>query len=439
MNLPEKFEKHIKNEFSFLQGKRLLLACSGGLDSVVLAHLAAKSNFDFALAHCNFSLRGKESDTDEMFVVGLAKQFEIPVFVETFQTEKYAETKGISIQLAARELRYAWFEKLLSDFNYDYVLTAHHSDDDLETFLINLSRGTGLKGLSGIPKKNGKIIRPLLDFSRKTLFEWATSEKIRWREDSSNEHPDYLRNKIRLEVVPKYKEVNSKLLQNFKTTQKHLQDSASLIEDYMALVFRLVIIEDKNGYRINIEKIKNLPNTKALLYELLNDFGFTQWDDVFNLLESQTGKQVYSKTHRLLRNRGELMLTQIPGNFENVEIFVSEKGIDSPVSLHMKEVEHISTSEKNVIHVDLDSITFPLTLRKIKEGDFFYPFGMSGKKKISKFFKDEKFSLPEKENAWLLCSGEEIIWVVNHRLDNRFRVTSKTKRILMIRYEPDNM
>lgn len=432
MNVTQKFKTVYESDFSFLKGKKLLLACSGGLDSVVLTYLISELQEEFALAHCNFSLRGKESDTDEMFVVGLAKQLGVPVFVETFDTVKYAKKNKLSIQLAARNLRYHWFEKLLSDFKYDFVLTGHHLDDDLETFLINLSRGTGLKGLSGIPFKNNKIVRPLLDFSRKELYDWAISKKIKWREDSTNQDVDYLRNEIRLKVIPSFKNTNSRLLENFKTTRQNLKSSENLIEDYMALVFRLTVTEDKNGYRLNIDKLKDLPNTDAILYELLSGFGFTEWTDVVSLLEAQTGKQIFSKTHRLIRNRDELLLTEIPKNFKNIEISIPEEGIRLPVHLKIEEVKHITSSGKDHIYVDFEKIKFPLILRKWQEGDVFHPFGMEGKKKLSKYFKDEKFSIPEKEDTWLLCLENKIIWVVHHRADDRFKVDDKTKRILKI-------
>ena len=423
-----KFKEHIDTYFSFLKGKKILIACSGGLDSVVLTHLSAALDFDYALAHCNFSLRGKDSDTDEMFVVGLAKKMDVPVFAETFDTVKYAEKKHLSTQLAARELRYNWFEDLLKNFKYDYVLTGHHLDDDLETFLINLSRGTGLRGLTGIPVQNDKIVRPLLAFSRKELFDWATSENIPWREDSTNQESEYLRNKIRLEVVPPLKEANSSLLKNFQTTQRNLLASEKLIEDYMALIFNLAVTKDQEMYSIDIEKLKALPNTDALLYELLNGFGFTAWNDVTDLMDAQTGKQLFSKTHRLLKNRDALLLTEITSE-EDTEVSVSEQGLESPIHLKIERVEKMAQAADNIIYVDYDRLQFPLTLRKKRAGDIFYPFGMKGKKKLSKYFKDEKFSIFDKENTLLLCSGDEIVWVVNHRMDSRFKVDAETKNI----------
>lgn len=424
------FKNNIELNFSFLKGKKLFIACSGGLDSVVLSQLMKKLDYEIALAHCNFSLRGKESDGDEMFVIGLAKNLEIPVFAETFNTKKFAEEKKVSTQMAARDLRYNWFAEILKDFKYEYVLTAHHLDDDLETFFINLSRGTGLNGLTGIPKENNKIIRPLLNFSREEILQYAKANNLKWREDSSNKKTDYLRNKLRLEVMPKFKESSESLLKNFQKTLQNLQASQSIIEDYMALVFKLVVSEEVNSYKINIEKIKELPNTQALLYELLNGFGFTEWEDVSHLLDAQTGKQVFSKTHRLLKNRNELVLTEIDSEKINEEFLVSEEGITSPIKLKIEPSKYIGETEKNLIFVASEKLNFPLKIRKWKSGDAFQPFGMKGKKKLSKFFKDEKISLTEKEKIWLLLSDEKIVWIIGHRMDDRFKVTESTKKIL---------
>ncbi len=425
-------KKHIDQNFPFLKGKKLLIACSGGLDSVVLTHLMKNLNFEIALAHCNFSLRGKESDGDEMFVIGLAKNLGISVFAETFDTKRFADEHKISTQMAARDLRYTWFAEILKDFKFDYLLTAHHLDDDLETFFINLSRGTGLNGLIGIPKKNNKIIRPLLNFSREKILQYAEENSLKWREDSSNQKTDYLRNKVRLEVLPQFKMANESVLKNFQKTQQNLQASQNLIEDYMVLVYNLIVSEATDSYKINIQKLKELPHTEALLYELLNGFGFTEWEDVSNLLEAQTGKQVFSKTHRLLKNREELLLTEIDSETINDEFLVSEEGINSPIKLKIEPSKYIGETEKNLIYVDYAKLNFPLKLRKWEDGDSFQPFGMKGKKKLSKFFKDEKIALNEKEKIWLLLSDEKIVWVIGYRMDDRFKVTENTKRILKI-------
>lgn len=428
----KKFKKNIEANFPYLSEKKLLIACSGGLDSVVLTYLMKELNYEIALAHCNFSLRGKESDGDEMFVIGLAKNLEIPVFAETFDTKKFAKEHKISTQMAARELRYNWFSEILKDFKYDFLLTAHHLDDDLETFFINLSRGTGLNGLTGIPKENNKIIRPLLKFSREEILKYAEENNLKWREDSSNQKTDYLRNTLRLEVLPQFKKVNDSVLKNFQKTQQNLKASQNLIEDYLALVYNLVVTEAADSYKINIQKIKDLPHTKALLYELLNSFGFTEWDDVSQLLDAQTGKKVFSKTHQLLKNRDELILTEISKENFSEEFSVPKEGVVFPINLKIESAEYIGETEKNLIYVASEKLNFPLKLRKWERGDSFHPFGMKGKKKLSKFFKDEKIPLTEKEKIWLLLSDEKIVWVIGHRMDDRFKVTKDSKKILKI-------
>ncbi|MBB6680141.1 tRNA lysidine(34) synthetase TilS [Aequorivita sp. 609] len=428
------FKKHIEENFSFLKGKKSLIACSGGVDSVVLTHLIKNLNLEIALAHCNFSLRGEESDGDEQFVVALAENLDVPIFSETFDTHKYADEQKVSTQMAARTLRYNWFEEILSNFSYDYLLTAHHLDDDLETFFINLSRGTGLNGLTGIPKKNQKVVRPLLNFSREEIVDYAEANKLKWREDSTNQKTDYLRNKLRLEVIPQFKETNENLLKNFKKTQDNLIASQNLIDDYMSLVYKLVISKKSDSYHLNIQKLRELPHTEELLYELLKDFGFTEWNDVSNLLDAQTGKQVLSKTHRLLKNRDELILTEVVINPIDEEYLVTEEGISAPIKLEIEQSMAIGETEKNTIYLDAEKLNFPLNLRKWRKGDSFKPFGMGGSKKLSKFFKDEKLSATEKEKIWVLVDKNEVVWVVGKRMDDTYKVTQKTEKIIKITY-----
>ncbi len=256
--------EHINTNFPFLKGKKLLVACSGGLDSVVMCHLFNDLNFTIGLAHCNFSLRGKESDGDDAFVVDLAESLNIPVYSERFNTKKYADDYKISIQMAARELRYQWFEEVRADFKYDYVLTAHHADDELETLLINLSRGTGIRGLTGIRAHNETIVRPLLPFNREQLLAFAKHNNLYWREDSSNAKTEYLRNALRHDVIPPYKKQVEMLLHSVQKTQKHLTDSVLLLDDYLALIYQLVVTEIEDGYSIDIQKISDLPSHSGL-------------------------------------------------------------------------------------------------------------------------------------------------------------------------------
>jgi len=428
------FKNHISNTFPALKGKRILIACSGGLDSVVLSRLFKELNYDISLAHCNFSLRGKESDEDENFVILLADKLSIPIFNKKFNTKAYKIKHKLSIQVAARQLRYQWFAEVCAEHSFDYLATAHHLDDDLETFLINLSRGTGLKGLIGIPLINDKIIRPFLNFPRADILQYAKENNCPWREDSSNQTSDYLRNKLRIEVIPRLKEVDHNLLNGFHQTQKYLNDSMALVNDYMTLIKNLVVSETEDGFEIDVLKLQDLPNTNALLYELLAPFGFTAWDDLSDLLTAQSGKQIFSESHRILKNRKSLLLVEnnFVHNKATYTIKESDTGIDTPINLKIERVDKILGYTPSIVYLDVQKLSFPLQLRKWREGDSFYPFGMKGKKKLSKFFKDEKLSLIAKEKTWVLSSGNQIVWIVGMRSDHRFKVENQTKKILKI-------
>ena len=439
------FLQHITKEFPFLKDKKLLIAISGGIDSVVLIHLFHELEYTIALAHCNFQLRGKESDGDEAFVEDLAKKLDIPVFIKKFDTLQFASEEKLSVQLAARKLRYDWFNELLHQKQYDYLLTAHHADDAVETFLINLSRGTGLDGLTGIPKQNGKIIRPLLPFSREQIEKYAKEQNIDWREDSTNEETKYLRNKIRHKIIPILKELNPNFLNGFSKTQDNLQGIRVIADDRIEEVSKDVISEsaDKSVIQFNIEKLKELSNPKAYLFEMLKKYGFTEWNDVENLLNTQSGKYVYSNSHKLLKDREFLLLSKIIDSISEAVFFIEKDNLflkTEKIALKITEIDKPISSLKALpstsILIDKDLLKFPLIVRKWKEGDYFYPFGMKGKKKISKYFKDQKISNFEKENSWLLCSENDIVWVVGQRSDDRFKITDKTKHIVQIEILP---
>ncbi len=430
----QKFKEHIDTHFSFLKDKKVLIACSGGVDSIVLSFLLKKSGISIGLAHCNFSLRGKESDDDEAFVIDWADKLSIPVFTETFDTKEFAKDHKLSTQMAARELRYHWFTEILKGFKYDYITTGHHADDDLETFFINLSRGSGLQGLTGIPEINETVIRPLLPFSQSEIIDFAKENQLSWREDSSNASTDYLRNKLRHDVIPEYKNATEGVLGNFQKTQKYLKESQHLIEDYMALVYNLAVTENFDGYTLHIKKLQELPHTEAILYQLLHPFGFTDWSATSELLTAQSGKQLFSNTHRLVKDRNVLLLTEIISEKKKEEVLIKKntKKIESPLQMEFNPIDKIGYIDKRVIYVDADKVKYPLKLREWQKGDTFQPLGMKGKKKLSKFFKDEKVSLIAKEKTWVLCSDSEIIWIIGHRADDRFKVTPKTTEILKI-------
>jgi tRNA(Ile)-lysidine synthase len=428
-----KFQHHIEQNFAQLKDKKLLLAVSGGVDSMVLLDLFYKLRFDICVVHCNFQLRGKESDADEMLVREICQDSYIPYFIESFDTLEFAKENKLSIQLAARKLRYDWFQEIIS-LGFDYVLTAHHLDDNVETFLINFTRGTGLEGLTGIPTQNGNIIRPLLPFSRLEIENYALENKIQWREDSSNASDKYFRNKLRHDIVPILKEMNTGFLDSFQNTLHHLQQAESLVNDASKLVYEKVVEVKENQLEIHLNSLLQFKNYKAYLYQWLKNYEFSAWNDIYDLVEAQSGKQVFSETHVLLKDRKKLILSERKST-DKSEVFIIES-LDSKVNIPLKlkfcKAVNIFETDSNCIFVDENKIKFPLTIRKWQEGDYFYPSGMNGKKKLSKYFKDEKYSLLDKENQWLLCSEDQIVWVIGKRADSRFTSKETTQNNIKI-------
>jgi len=426
------FQQHIEENFSHLQETCFLVAVSGGLDSTVLVHLLASSNFNFAIAHCNFRLRGIESEKDEKLVCDIALKLKTKFHITHFDTIGYVNKNKVSIQMAARTLRYRWFEQIMQQNGYETLVTAHHAGDNLETFLINLSRGTGLDGVTGMPAKTDTISRPLLAFSRLEILEYAKSEKLQWREDESNSDTKYLRNKIRHEVIPTLKELNPTFSQNFKNTLENLYGSSLILKNHIETI-KTKLFKEKGGILyISIEKIQRLNPIEAYLYELFNGYGFTSWEDIEGLLTGQSGKEVLSSTHRLVKDRENLLLEEIIDS-ENQEFYIKENDvtIEFPIGLTIEQVEKIDRSvAENILYVDKKTLKYPLMLRKWQDGDYFYPLGMNGKKKVSKFFKDEKLDVISKKKQWLLFSDDKLVWVVGKRSDDRFKVTEKTGVIL---------
>ncbi len=426
------FEHHVKNIFPELLSEPFLLACSGGVDSVVLAHLCAALQLDFSLAHTNFQLRGNASDEDQEFVRNLATGFNKKFFTTNFDTESYIRKNKVSIQMAARELRYAWFTEIMFQNRIKWLVTAHHSDDNLETFLINLSRGTGIQGLSGIPAKTETIARPLLPFSRARIMEYAKRNRLQWSEDASNADIKYLRNKIRHNVVPILKELHPTFEKNFKDTQSFLADSASILEVH-GLQLRKELFEPLDGetIRISVERLGRLRPRQAYLHLIFKDFGFTAWKDVAALLEGQSGKEVRSGTYRLVKDRGQLLLQKIQeGDDQIYYIEEKQKKISHPFQLTIERVSTIGELSSNTLYVDQKTLKYPLTVRKWQKGDYFHPLGMKGRKKVSKYFKDEKVNKFAKEKQWFLCSDNQIVWVIGRRGDNRFKVQENSDYII---------
>ena len=431
-------KKHIETNLPFLLNKKLLLATSGGLDSMVMSHLFKDLQFDIAIAHCNFQLRGVDSFKDQKFVQDFAEENEIPVNITQFDTRAFAADYKLSTQVAARDLRYNWFYELLEEEGYDYVLTAHHADDNLETFLINLSRGTGLEGLTGIPEENGSIVRPLLHFTRAEILEYAKENNIAWREDASNASDKYLRNKIRHHLVPLLQEINPNFMEAFQKTQSYLQESAGLVEDASIMVYQQVAKQEEDSITFDLNQLKKLPNYNAYLYQWLNEFGFTAWNDVYDLVDAASGKQIFASNFRLLKNRDSLILSKIVVEDAVGTYFIAkeQQEISIPLKLTFKSVANPAFESNKIIFVDGDKLQYPLELKRWQEGDSFQPFGMGGKsKKLSKFFKDEKLSLLEKEQCWLLWSANTLVWIIGLRQDERFKITENTTNILKIELE----
>ena len=430
-----KFQNHIVSRFPFLEDKKLFLAVSGGLDSMVLLHLLQQLPYEIAVLHCNFQLRGLESFGDHDFIQNYCNQNNIPVFSTQFDTEAFAKDYKLSTQVAARQLRYSWFYELLEEKEFDFILTAHHADDNLETFIINLTRGTGLEGLTGIPEQNDRIIRPLLPFSRTEILQYAEQNKIEWREDSSNASNKYLRNKIRHDLVPILKEINPNFLNAFQKTQSYLQEAQEMVEDASIMIYQQVAKEEGDDIHFDLNQLRKLPNYKSYLYQWLNEFGFVAWNDIYDLVDGQSGKQVLAAEFRLLKNRDTLILSPVSEMSEKEEFEINENDqeVNFPLNLKLCNVSHITIDSNKAIFVDAEKIRFPLILRKWNEGDVFHPFGMDGKsKKVSKLFKDEKLSLIEKEKTWILASQNQIVWVVGIRQDERFKIENTTNKILKI-------
>ena len=431
------FKAHLVDNFPYLENKQLLMAISGGLDSVVLTRLLHQLGYNITLVHCNFKLRQQESDLDEQFVTNLADDLRLGLHTIQFDTVTYAKNHNQSIQLAARELRYNWFRKLLNTNQFDFVITAHHADDNLETLLINLTRGTGLDGLTGIPERNQNIIRPFLKFSRETILHYANSKNWVWREDQSNSNTKYLRNKIRHEVVPILKTINPNITEQVYKTTMFLKDTQHLVDDHVAHLNTQIQSESDSVKKFNIKKILSLPHPKAYLYQVFKKYPFKEWDNIFDLLTSQTGKYLSTKRHILLKNRDFLLLSpahkEIASKKDVFYIDKKEKLLEFPLKLKIEITKNIKVDDKNSILVDKNLVFYPLILRRWKKGDLIYPSGMNGKKKVSKYFKDEKMSLFEKQNTWLLCSKtNDIVWIVGKRQDRRFMINNNTSTILKL-------
>jgi tRNA(Ile)-lysidine synthase len=409
----EQFLNIVKEKQLFEPNQKVLLAISGGIDSMVLLHLFEKSGFKYGVVHCNFQLRGQESDGDESFVREQIQQHGVAAFFEKFETEEYAKLRSISIEMAARELRYDYFEKIRKEQAYDFIVTAHHQDDLIETFFLNLSRKTGIKGLTGIKEKSGKIIRPLLFAARSTIENYAAKNYLEFREDSSNNEIVFQRNFLRHKILPLFSEMNPAFKKNLLASIENLKDAEKVYMGFLNTENTNVVSHKGDNLLINIDQVQRSTFPKILLLEILSEYNFnpTVVDEVLQSLQTESGKQFYSKTHRLVKDRANLFISEIKDDEENI-YYVEEEDLMlcapydiSIEKLFAKDFEIIKDTK--VACIDLDEIQFPLLIRKWKQGDYFQPLGMTGFKKVSDFFIDQKIPIHEKENTWLLCSGKK--------------------------------
>jgi tRNA(Ile)-lysidine synthase len=439
-----RFTAFILNTRLFEPHEKVLLAVSGGIDSMVMMHLFEKSEFTYGVVHCNFQLRGDDSMRDELFVKEQVLQHGVPLYSTRFETKEYAALNGISIEMAARELRYEYFEQIRFRNNYDYIATAHHQDDVLETFFLNLSRKTGIRGLSGIREKNGRIIRPLLFASRRDIEGYARSNDVESREDRTNSEMIYQRNYIRHHIIPAFTGLNPSFKGSLSETISNLREAEEVYSHFLNQANVQVMLSQYNGWEIQISRLMEFPFPKVLLYEILLEFGFNTViaKQVYLSLGSLSGKQFYSKTHRLVKDRESLFVTPLPLDEERI-FYIEDDDIElfAPFDLTVEKTDAASFSiikSPEVACIDMEKVEFPLLIRKWKQGDYFCPLGMSGFKKVSDFLIDNKVPVHLKENIWVLCSGQDIVWVIGHRIDNRFRITQETKRVMIVKVKLEN-
>ncbi|MCE5330953.1 MAG: tRNA lysidine(34) synthetase TilS [Bacteroidales bacterium] len=437
-----KVQSYIEKQQLLSPGASLIVGVSGGADSVALLHILHSLGYNCIIAHCNFKLRKDESDRDEIFVRTLADEMKIPAHFIDFKTTEYAVAQKISIEMAARELRYAWFEELRLQYDATAIAVAHHADDSIETLLMNLIRGTGLRGMTGIPPRNGKVVRPLLCCSREEILAYLMKYDLAFVEDSTNASSDYTRNKFRNEVLPLLEEINPSVRRVLYETIQRFEGIQAVFQQALTDSSLQIVENSPKGFKIDIGKLKLQADVPTVLYELISPYGFHP-DQILSIvkhLDSEPGKLFYSDSHCLIKDRKYLIInTKSEVNSHEYRIDENNLEIFEPVHLQIKLFERNSdfviSRETDRIHIDADKIQFPLTLRHWNEGDSFVPFGMQGRKKVSDFFIDIKLNLNEKNQALLLLSGNDIVWILGYRTDNRFKVSDKTKRVLEITYD----
>jgi tRNA(Ile)-lysidine synthase len=439
----DKFKSFIETNSLIHEGDKILLAVSGGIDSMVMTNLFLRTEYKFGIAHCNFNLRGKESDEDEDFVRDYAVKRDIPFYVKRFDTRIYAAKNGISIQMAARELRYKWFESLLQKYGYISIAVAHNLNDNIETFMINLARGTGIAGLTGIKPLNKNLIRPLLFATRQTITEYSYEYEVPYREDSSNAETKYARNKIRHKLLPVFKEINPSIETTLNETILRVNEINEIYLNSISEIKSKITIRRGKLTAFRIEELQKPEIGRTILYELFKAYGVgnLQIDDLLNIINGSSGKQIHTLTHRIIKNRDELLVSE---NLTDKNIHYLIKNIDDFKNVPGISAAYITESSAGFGYpgsaynsFDADKIVYPLFIRRWHTGDTFYPLGMKQKKKLSDYFIDNKLSLFEKENCLILESDGKIVWIIGKRIDERFKVTETTKNILNISFSQE--
>ena len=417
----------------------VIVGLSGGADSVALLHLLVQLNYSCIAAHCNFYLRGEESFGDEIFAQQQAESLQIPFYKKDFDTIGYAKRKQISLEMAARELRYEWFEELRITHHAQAIAVAHHQDDSVETVLLNLIRGTGIRGLTGIKPERNSVIRPLLETTRQEILDWLHQQNLAYRTDSSNLSDEYTRNYIRLQLLPMMESLNPSVKNAIARTAGHLSDLEAIYTDYIEKE-RKRLMDDRQ--RIGIAGLKQSIAPQTVLYELLKPFGFTRLvsEAVYNSLSGKPGKIFYAPTsnYQIVKERNFLLLTTKQPREETAYSIRVDDSIEIPIRLKIHKIENTPDfrieKNKSIASFDFDKLIFPLTLRTWRKGDWFIPFGMKGRKKLSNYFSDNKFDRNKKDRTWLLCSGSDIIWIIGERSDDRYKIDKMTKNIASVHF-----
>lgn len=437
------FNNYIASHSLTDKSQKILLAISGGADSVAMLDMFAKNGYKFAIAHINFHLRGDDSNRDELFVRALAEKYGVEIFVKSFDTERYAKDNHLSIEMAARDLRYAEFNRLMDTYGFNCTAVAHHIDDAVETFMLNLLRGTGISGLTGMHHKNGRIIRPMLCFSRKEIKNYIHNNGLEFVTDRTNFETEFARNKIRNCVAPYFEEINPSYRNNFAETFTYLQQVKEIYYNEIEKQKQRITKTHGSETEISIPQLMQYPQKEALLFEILRNFGFnkTQVRQILIAAEAESGKSFSGNGYRLIKDRNTFIINKLETETQKTETLIYLENIqqgeyhDHNISLKFDIINHAEfnpTRDSNTAYFDLDCIKFPLVIRHWQSGDYIVPFGRKQTKKLSDIFIDQKLTLIEKGRVRVLCSDGIIIWAIGIRPADTFKVTSKTTRILRI-------